>query len=446
MALKVAIAGYGAEGEASAKYWLAEGAKVTIFDAKKPQRSVPAGCEVVIGEEVFQKLNGYDLVIRTPGLRPDAINTDGKIWSATNEFFAKCPAPIIGVTGTKGKGTTCSLITEILKAAGKTVHLVGNIGVPALDVLPKIKEGDLVVYELSSFQLWDIEKSPQVAVVLMIEPDHLDVHSSFEEYLDAKRNIRRYQFVYDTCIYHPTNEYAYDVASTEIIGLCDLCPESIAFAHKYAVKKDGMVYVSGGYFYKKKRKICAIKHLNLPGEHNLENACAAISAVLELDDITITNTQIIKGLENFKGLPHRLEFVAEKNGVKYYDDSFSTTTGSTKVALKSFENKIVLIFGGWDKGIDMSNFLKDNIKPDKHFLILIGDTAEKIASQCEQLGYQNYLNLGTQTNMDEIVSTAREHAQPSSVVLLSPAHASFGLFKSYYERGEKFKTAVKKLP
>ena len=168
--MKIAIAGYGVEGRANYEYWNTPENQVVIVDERDiPTNELPSiDTSVITGTDAFARLEGYDMVVRTAGLAPSKIRTDGKIWSSTNEFFEKCPAPIVGVTGSKGKGTTSSLIAGILRAAGKKVHLLGNIGVPALSALSEIEPDDIVVYELSSFQLWDIKRSPNVAVVLHI--------------------------------------------------------------------------------------------------------------------------------------------------------------------------------------------------------------------------------------------------------------------------------------
>lgn len=451
--MKIVIAGYGVEGRSNLAYFQRKfpAAEFVITD-ERAVTDAPKGVVVESGKDVFTRLGDADLVVRTASLPPRSIATDGKIWSATNEFFAKCPAPIIGVTGTKGKGTTCSLIASILRAAGKTVHLVGNIGVPALDVLPKISPDDFVVYELSSFQLWDLEKSPQVAVILMIEPDHLDVHESFEEYLDAKKNIRRHQSLRDTCLYHPMNKFSQQVAATSFDGLlakdgeptCDLCGgDALDFAARYGVQEDNQVYVKDGYFCVQDRQICSIDHLKLPGGHNLGNACAAMSAVTGLG-LNITDEQYAEGLAAFTGLPHRLKFVSEKNGVKFYDDSISTTPGSAIAAMKAFAAPKVMILGGSHKGADFTDLATEITKNNLRSVILIGSEADRIEQALTEVRDCKIINLGI-TQMDHIVQTSIQQAEPGDVVILSPACASFGMFKNYQDRGDQFIAAVKSL-
>ena len=453
--MKIIIAGYGLEGISSLRYFQQAfpDAEFVIADQKAVE-DAPDGVAVRTGESVFtEQLQDADMVVRAPGVPPRLLKTSGKIWSATNEFFDKCPAPIIGVTGTKGKGTTCSLIASVLRAAGQTVHLVGNIGVPALDALPNITKDDFVVYELSSFQLCDLEKSPTIAVVLMIEPDHLEVHTDFAEYLDAKKNIRRHQSVVDTCLYHPTNKYSKEVAATPFNGLldeqgrvtCEYCgDDALDFAHRYAVPDENQVYVRDGYFCVQDRRICRIDHLRLPGAHNLENACAAMSAVTELP-ITVTDEQYAAGLESFTGLPHRLKFVAEKNGVKYYDDSIATTPGSAIAALRAFEAPKVLIVGGYDKGADYDEMAMEIARQTVRAVIIIGANAAKIEQSLRRASVAATIVVLGQTTMVDVVARASQLSRPGDVVILSPAAASFGMFKNYVDRGEQFVAAVEKL-
>lgn len=450
--MKIIIAGYGLEGISNLIYFRRKfpNAEFVVADERPADKlpAIPDGVKLTTGKNVFQEqLDDADLVVRTASLPPRNIETCGKVWSATNEFFQECPAPIIGVTGTKGKGTTCSLIASILQQAGKTVHLVGNIGVPALDVLLKIKKDDIVVYELSSFQLWDIEKSPHIAVVLMIEPDHLNVHVDFADYLNAKKNIRRHQGISDECIYHPTNKYAREVAAAPLDnGNGAKCNrgDALDFAQRYAIADDDQVYVKDGYFCVQNRRICSTSHLRLPGAHNLENACAAMSAVTELN-IEVTNEQYAKGLEGFTGLPHRLKFVAEKNGVKYYDDSISTTPGSAIAALRSFTEPKVLIIGGASKGADYAGLAQEIAIQNMRAVILIGSNIDELAEiLCQRKVLCEIVKLGMAT-MTGAVEAARRKAQSGDAVILSPAAASFDQYKNYVDRGDQFVSSVKAL-
>ena len=450
--MKIIIAGYGVEGISNLVYFRRKfpDAEFVVADECPADKlpAIPDGVKLISGKNAFsEQLGDADLVVRTASLPPRNIKTNGKIWSATNEFFDKCPASIIGVTGTKGKGTTCSLIASILRAAGKTVHLVGNIGVPALDVLPKIEKTDIVVYELSSFQLWDLEKSPHIAVVLMIEPDHLNVHTDFADYLNAKKNIRRHQGISDKCIYHPTNKYSQEVAAAPLDRLLDTGDnhgDTLDFAQRYAIPDDDQVYVQDGYFCVQDRRICNTSHLRLPGAHNLENACAAMSAVTELP-VTVTDEQFAAGLESFTGLPHRLKFVAEKNGVRYYDDSISTTPGSAIAALKAFTEPKILILGGSDKGAEYAELAQEIARQQMRVVIVNGANASEIAEILRKENVSCQIMQLEMATMPMVVETAVGLVQPGDVVILSPAAASFDMFKSYNDRGEQFVAAVENL-
>ena len=432
--MKIAIAGYGQEGKSSYKYWSADPKnELTVFDENKIDQMEPDGVFAIIGSDAFSQLNGYDLVIRTAGLAPSKIVTDGKIWSATNEFFAKCPAPIIGVTGTKGKGTTASLIASIFEAAGKKVWLLGNIGTPSLDALGEIKADDIVVYELSSFQLWDLESSPHVAVVLLIEPDHLNVHTDFGDYVDAKSNIRRFQKSGDLCVFNPANELSLQIANVSSEGK----------AVRYAVPDDGGVYVKEDAFYENEHKICSIDALQLIGNHNVENACAALTVARFYK---LTDTDIESGLRKFQGLPHRIEFIREIDGVKYYNDSFSSAPSATIAAIKSFEQPEILILGGIDKGADFSELAdaianQNNIKS----VIIMGEIRHKLAETIKQVSPSLQVETTDLTTLQPIIELAKSYARSGDVVVMSPGCASFDMFINFYDRGNQFRDIVNSL-
>ena len=424
--MKIAIAGYGIEGKSNYEYFSKLG-DVTIVDEKASKEVLPDGALNLLGEGVFEQLAGYDMVVRTAGLAPNKIKTDGKVWSATNEFFARCPAPIIGVTGTKGKGTTSTLITEILRASGKTVHLVGNIGTPALSVLSSISPDDIVVYELSSFQLWDLERSPKVSVVLLVEPDHLNVHADFDDYVLAKANIAAHQHPNDVVIYHPNNEQSARIAATS------------SARHKLRFMTPDAAYIVDGAVCIDNEMICRTDEVGLLGEFNLQNVCAAISAAWQFThDITAIATTV----RHFKGLPHRLEFVTEKAGVRFYNDSFSSAPTATMAAVTAFNEPIVLILGGFDRGIDLTSLAKA-IAATKNIaqILVIGQIRERLAAALKAESVKN-MEIIDDTKMNVIVRRAAEIAKPGDVVLLSPGCASFDMFKDFYDRGEQFKQAV----
>ncbi len=414
--MKIVIAGFGVEGQSNLRYFRDKfpEADFLVADEREKVDNLPENAAYQTG---FSNLEDADLIVRSPSISPEKIKTNGKIWSSTNEFFANCPATIIGVTGTKGKGTTCSFISSILCAAGKTVHLVGNIGVPALDILPKIEENDIVVYELSSFQLWDLQKSPHVAVVLMIEPDHLNVHADFNDYLAAKANITKSQTADDYVVYNSQNEFSKVIANA-----------SLAQKKEYpSVLSDDIISV-----------------IRLPGKHNIDNACAAILAVKSILP-NVSDNEIKKGLSEFTGLPHRLKFVAEKYGVKYYDDSISTTPGSAIAALKAFVEPKILILGGSDKGADYSELAQEIAGQNIRLIIINGVNSDEIREVLREKSVSCEIIQLNMAQMQEVVSLAKNKAQSGDVVILSPAAASFDMFKSYSDRGEQFVAAVEAL-
>ncbi len=436
--MKVAIVGYGAEGQSSYRYYVDRGDDVTIVtDKVSDQFPLPREAQAIVADDAFSRLADFDLLLRTPPMRPDSIVTHGKVWSQANEFFARCQAPIIGVTGTKGKGTTVSLIASILREAGLVVHVVGNIGQPPLDEVNAIQPDDIVVYELSSFQLWDLAASPQIAVVLGIEPDHLDVHADFAEYLAAKAHIRQYQGQDDVCYYHPTNEFSRQIAMTGDWPE-DEEEQAIWQAQAFRYATEEAVYIQDDHFMVHGTMICPTSAVQLPGAFNLENACAAISAARHF---TVDDEAIERGLRAFTGLPHRLKFVAEKEGVGYYDDSIATTPGSAIAAMHSFTAPKVLILGGSDKGADYHEVVAVAKETDTK-VIAIGQTGTRIKELCEELEVEVIREEGKMAN---VVAVAAAVAAAGSVVLLSPASASFDQYKSYSDRGDQFIAAVEGL-
>lgn len=427
--MKIAIAGYGAEGKSSYAYWDSPENELVIVDEREiSPTDVSLDANMMTGKGVFGKLEGFDMVVRSPGIAPDKIKTDGKVWSATNEFFARCAekdVPIVGITGTKGKGTTSSLIAAILRAAGKNVHLVGNIGVPALEVLSQLTSDDIVVYELSSFQLWDLEVSPHVAVVLMIESDHLDVHADVAEYVAAKTNIAANQLTTDRVVYYTGNEWSVQIAETSP-------------GQRLPYPTDRTAHVRGDYFYYADTEVCSIENVQLPGVHNLENACAAITATWPwVQDGAV----IAEGLRSFDGLPHRLKFVREASGVRYYDDSIATTPGSAIAAIKAFDGPKTIILGGSDKGADYTDLI-DLCKATSTVVIAIGQTGRTIQRLCDEKGVACE---PASTMVDAVAQAHQRNKQDGGTVILSPASASFDMFRSYADRGDQFIAAVEAL-
>jgi UDP-N-acetylmuramoylalanine--D-glutamate ligase len=359
-------------------------------------------------DELVGKLDDFDVVFRTPGLpylSKAVTQAKGKgvlIYSQTKLFFDLCPCPIIGVTGTKGKGTTATLLAQILKDAGKTVWLAGNVGSDPFEFLDDMTSKDYVILELSSFQLQDLHKSPHVAVVLNITSDHLDHHSSHEEYLEAKSQILAHQ------------------SESDIAVLSKKLPD--AFVVKTKARK---VFFDGtdakGF------------DTRLFGSHNLENiaAAAAVAKVLGIQDEKIKDS-----ISDFRGLPHHLQPISIENGVTFVDDSASTNIDSTVAAIASFTDPVILIVGGHDKGLDYGPLGRKIIEAGHvKGLVVIGELTPKILDAIK--GYLGKILTGAKS-MSEIISQAKSIAQKNDIVLLSPGAASFDMFKNSKDRGDQF--------
>jgi UDP-N-acetylmuramoylalanine--D-glutamate ligase len=418
--MKIAVIGYGLEGRAAEKYWKAKGADVEIRD-------------ISLGADYLEHLNDFDIIIRSPGIRPDQLTSRGidplKISSSTQEVLRHSPAPIIGVTGTKGKGTTATLIAKILATAGKRVWLGGNIGRPAYDFLPEVKADDVVVLELSSFQLMDITRSPHIAVCVMIAPEHLDWHLAMNEYTEAKGNIFRFQRPGDLAVYK--ND---DINAAKLAGYSH--GEQVGYgAEPGAVVHNGFIMID-------EIEIIKTSEIALIGPHNLENICAAVTATWKLvNNNPLPIRQVIAG---FTGLPHRLQLTREFNAVRYYDDSFATTPETTIAAINAFAGPKLLILGGSDKGVTYGALAQAVQDGNVIHALLIGDMAPVIAAELRAVGFEHFTEV-LWAGMPALVELCRKLTEPGDVVLLSPGCASFGLFKDYKDRAQQYNAAVKAL-
>jgi len=450
---KIAVLGFGLEGQDLCEFLLEKKAQITVFDKKEPEDLGKAfdkfkkqGIEFKLGNDYLKDgLVGYDFVFRSPGfspLRPEIIATQKEgtiISSATKLFFEFCPGKIIGVTGTKGKGTTATLIYEILKKdlpagrhGGKQVFLAGNVGQPMLSLLPQIKENDWVILELSSFQLQDLQKSPHIAVVLFVTSEHLNYHRDQDEYIQAKANIVCHQQKNDFAVLN-----ADDLISSSFAGLT---PAQIyCFSRR---KKVNGAYVERGEIYLAGQKVGPVKDLKIRGVHNWDNVCAAVTAAslagASLDSIK-------KIVFSFQSLEHRLEKVRSLKGVSFYNDSFATTPETTMAALKSFKQPVVLIAGGSEKGSDYTQLGKTIAVSSVKTLILVGQMAEKIKQATLVNGFQGKIIFRPSQQMSKIVKLAWQKAKRGDVVLFSPGCASYDMFLDYKDRGFQFKKYVKAL-
>jgi len=438
----IAIIGLGVSNIPLLDYLHEMNCNVTIFNTKELDSNLidkldSYNYKYFIGENALDNLDGFDLIFRSPSCLPTkkellkAREKGSIITSEVKEVLNLCPCKVIGVTGSDGKTTTTTLINEILKANGYTTYLGGNIGTPLFTKINDMKEKDIVVLELSSFQLMDFDISPDISVVTNISENHLDIHKDFNEYIDAKKNIFKYQNSKGILVANLDNE---------ITNKFEGNGETRYFSRNQ--KLDKGFYTDGKYIYFNNEIIINAKDIKLRGIHNYENICTALSAVIDLIDLDSS----IKTIKEFNGVEHRLEFIREINNVKWYNDSVSSSPTRTIAGLNSFEEDIVLIAGGYDKNLDYTSMAKPILdKATK--LILIGATKDKIYNAVMK-ERNNIVDKGKELeiylcdSLKEVVDKAKEVAKVGEVVLFSPASASFDMFKNFADRGEQFKELV----
>lgn len=436
--MKIAIVGFDVEGRSSFEYFQAQGGghELTILD-QNPEVPVPDGVPHVLGPAYLDDLDRFDLIVRTAGLRPKLILEKNpavgpKITTHLDEFLKVCPTRnVIGVTGTKGKGTTSTLITKMLEAADKTVRLGGNIGVAPFTFLDELDADSWVVIELSSFQLVNLQTSPHIGVCVTVEPEHLNWHDSMEEYMAAKSQLFAHQTEKDVAIYFAESELSKQIASA---GKGRKIPY---YAPPGAVAEGDHISIEG-------QTICRTDELALPGKHNWQNVCAAVTAVWQASQDVAAMRSV---LTTFTGLPHRIELVREVDGVRFYDDSYASGLGATKAAIQAVKGKKVMILGGYDRMLDLNHFGPYAIEHKNEFrhLLLIGASAERLAGILDKAGFTNYTVDKTVHDMPAIVAAARRLAQRGDAIVLSPGFPSFDMFKSFKERGEQFHAAAENL-
>jgi len=450
---KIAILGLGISNLPLAAYLAGLGCDIAVFDELTHDKLAPSidtlkdfKIEYHLGTGYLNSLKGYDVIFKTPKIRHDIPQLLSEalrgavITSEMDVFLELCPSKVYGITGSDGKTTTTSIIHAFLDKQGYKCWLGGNIGTPLLDKIDSIMPEDRVILELSSFQLQTMKNSPKVAVITNISPNHLDVHKSYEEYIEAKKSIFRFQSSSDMVVLNYDNKV--------LRGISDQPPGKVLWFsradlpdHCVCVQGEKIVFIDGENI----SEILDTKDILLPGLHNLENYLAAITAVIgEVEVKTIKHVA-----NSFKGVEHRIELFAEYEGVRFYNDSIATSPTRTIAGLNSFKDKVILIVGGKDKHLDFTPLgavISNKVKS----LVLVGETAEKIENSYRQYLKTTALDISDEIipinnceDYSEAVRVAFKNSRPGDVIILSPASTSFDRFKNFEERGNKFKEIVK---
>jgi len=450
---KVAIIGIGVSNIPLIEYLHEIGAEVTVFDKREidkidtdiMNKIICYDMEYSLGENYLEKLAGFDIIFRSPSCLPTnpALQLEaarGAIVTTEIEMFMElCPCTIFGVTGSDGKTTTTTLIYEILKAKGYNCYLGGNIGYPLFTKVSEMKPEDMVVLELSSFQLMGMKISPKISVVTNITPNHLNIHEDMEEYIEAKKNIMKYQSVKDgTVILNYDNNITKDFAK-EAPGRVIYFSHDAKISEGYMIDRNSIKLCEG----ERRTHIFETKNMQIKGLHNYMNAACAIAATRDYVDLETT----VKTLCEFKGVEHRLELVKQtKDRIRWYNDSASSSPTRTIVGLNSFPTKnVILIAGGYDKNLEYEPLAKPIVNSCKS-IILIGQTADKIEKTVKKETRNGIkdVNIYRCKTLEDTVKLAKQIATKGDVVLFSPASASFDMFKNFDDRGKQFKELVLK--
>ena len=443
--MKIGIVGFATEGMVSAAYFARQGHAVTVCD-QATDLTVPPEYATQLGSGYLDNLAQFDVVVRSAGIPPQVLlehnpGIESKITTAVDEFLRVCPTPnVIGITGTKGKGTTSTLTTKMLEAAGLTVWLGGNIGRSPLEFIDQVQPDDWVVLELSSFQLCDVRHSPHIALCLMVVPEHLNWHTDMDDYIAAKTRLFAQQNSSDIALFYAHNDISKAIAA-------DGAGRKVPYYESPGAWVNGnMVTING-------EEICTTDELCLLGKHNWQNVCAATTAVWHaLNPASPAQVRAavaaIRGVATtFTGLPHRIEFLKELEGVRYYNDSFATGLHATTAAIEAITGPKVMILGGFERMLPLEHFAQFVKAHQNEFrtLLLIGQSAERLGQVLRSEGFSNFTLDATSKTMPAIVVAARDLAQPGDAVVLSPGFASFDMFKNFEERGNLFRDTVNAL-
>lgn len=443
----VAIVGLGISNTPLINFLLKFGCKITLFDKKNIEEFTnfeiknfnKLNIKFVFGKNYLNYINNFDYIFKTPSIRPDIYEFKNAekngciITSEIEELLKYCPSKIYGVTGSDGKTTTTTILYNLFKISGYKTWIGGNIGIPLFEKIEQMNEDHKVVLELSSFQLMNTTISPDVSIITNISPNHLDYHKNMDEYIECKKNIFKFQ-----------NE-------SNITILNDDCENTKPFENeikgrirKFSLKKNvsSEIIENGSYLkdnelYVLNQRLFSRNDMKIKGEHNLSNFAAAILATIP----EVSSSIIKEFAKNFPGVKHRNEFVDTINNIHFYNDSIASSPTRTLATLSCFDQKVILIAGGYDKNISYTPLINGVNKIKK--LYLIGSTKQKIydvfkkyTSDIEMLIFDNFKNL---------IFHAYNHAKKNDIILLSPASASFDMFKNFEDRGDTFKNIVKSI-